>query len=264
MNDLQWTAQGKPIAPTKIRPKFWTWRKICMLCLCGGELIAVIVYLKKQDGTKFIQVAASKAERHAYSTFGSDDFEFIAVSKGEWTKDLITPAHTKLLTNRALRFGVVPGQLLSTKLFLGPRADTSISTKIPTGKRLMILGVEMSGLQTVLHPGSLVDIVADLDLPEKGKVTGVVAESVTLNGIGDDIAGVGSDSRSTQTVSFFVTPDEFNFFAFLKDKGRFSVALRNPNDRTKGNKPNAMTLNQFLATAPIKGIYENDLFQIRK
>ncbi|WGL60197.1 hypothetical protein QEJ31_01085 [Pigmentibacter sp. JX0631] len=137
----------------------------------------------------------------------------------------------------------------------------SIPEKIPYGKRLFVLELELGAIAKSLRTGDKVDIIANLDIPGFGKATEVILQNIQLIGLEEKNKYYRSRYNSSNSISFYLTPEEIKIILFMKRYANFSLALRNPNDNFD-SKDQAVTLNKFIENEKIKNIIKNDRFQI--
>ncbi|MBX9704126.1 MAG: Flp pilus assembly protein CpaB [Silvanigrellaceae bacterium] len=151
--------------------------------------------------------------------------------------------------------------LLKDMLFSGFQ-ESHVPEKIPPGQRLFILEVSLGNLSGILKQGDRVDIIANLSIPHMARATETLLEAVEIRGIGEAIENHRGTNRSfNDSISFFVTPDEFKILSFIKQYANFSLALRNPNDISP-NKSNSVTLNSLMHDDRIQKIIQNQKFKI--
>ncbi len=165
-----------------------------------------------------------------------------------------------------VRLNLKSGSPLTTDLFLSEFERDGLSTRIPPGMRLVTIDVSLGSFGKLVKPGTLVDVNAVMNLPEKGEVTGTLLESVEIVGIGEDFSlskRAGQGGSGSSAISFYATPEQVKFVSFVKTKAQFSVALRNPGDKKKAEgSENMMTMNHFLENKQVRSAYENDLFRV--
>lgn len=167
---------------------------------------------------------------------------------------------------RRLLMGLAPGQAVPKSFLLSELQQKSVPEKIPPGKRLYVFDTSLGELSGLLKPTDHIDVLADLRVPEFGQATITLLENITVVGIGSDIDGSNArDKRRNDSISLYVTPQEAEYLTFAKKYGSFSIVLRNPMDAAAPrNAMGGMTLNQFMNSPRIKGIRENDIFEIIK
>lgn len=128
--------------------------------------------------------------------------------------------------------------------------EKTAQEKIPPGKRLFILDIELGSLASIIQINDKIDIIAHMDIPEFGKVTETILDGIPVVRIAEDHA-----------IGFYLTPDEIKILSFMKPYSSFSVAIRNPNDHlTEESK--AVTFNKFLQNDKIQHILQNESFKI--
>ncbi len=137
----------------------------------------------------------------------------------------------------------------------------SLPDKIPYGKRLFVLDMELGSIAKSLRTGDRVDIIANLDIPGFGKATEIILHNIQLIGIDEKNKNNLSVYNSNNPISFYLTPEEIKIILFMKKYAQFSIALRNPNDNFN-LKDQAITLNKFIENEKIKNIINSDHFQV--
>lgn len=136
-----------------------------------------------------------------------------------------------------------------------------IPDKIPYGKRLFVLDLELGNIAKNLRNGDKIDLIANLDIPNFGKATEVILQNIQLIGIDDKNKNDNLTYHSNNSLSFYLTPEEIKIILFMKKYASFTVALRNPNDNFK-DTDYAITLNKFIENEKIKKIIKNDHFRV--
>ena len=139
----------------------------------------------------------------------------------------------------------------------------SLPEKIPFGKRLYVLDVNLGTLSSILKVGDKIDLTAYLDIPSFGKATETILNGIQIIGIGNQMDNSREKSGNANSLSFYLYPEEVKILSFMKQYSHFSVSLRNPNDNST-NSGEAMTLNKFIQDDRIQRIIKNDSFQMRQ
>lgn len=138
--------------------------------------------------------------------------------------------------------------------------NNDIQTQIPAGKRLFILDMPVGPILSLLKIGDIVDVIADINIPNFGNATETILGAVKIISFGDSNDSFSQDTEN-KYLSFYLTPDEIKILSFIKPYATFSVVLRNASD-TNPESTNAITLNQFFQNEKIKKIIEADSFKI--
>lgn len=179
------------------------------------------------------------------------------------TKHLLSTTEFEQFKERNILVEIPVGSPIPRVAIQNDFQHKSVPEKIPPGKRLFILNVEIGQLSGILKPGDRVDVVADLTLPNFGPSTKTLLENVVVVGVGKDIAGISKGAGGGgNAISFYVSPKEAEFLMFTKKYASFSVVLRNPRDGVVAADTGGMTLNKFLDAPKIKNVKEKDLFSI--
>lgn len=144
--------------------------------------------------------------------------------------------------------------------FVQGHIKSTLTDKIPYGKRLFVLEMELGSIAKSLKTGDRIDIIANLDLPGFGKATEVILQNIQLIAI-DEKNKNNLALSNNNSISFYLTPEEIKIILFMKRYAQFSIALRNPNDNFN-LKDQAITLNKFIESEKIKNIIKNDHFQV--
>lgn len=129
-------------------------------------------------------------------------------------------------------------------------SNQSLQEKIPPGKRLFVLDMDLGSMASMIQVDDKVDIIAHMDIPDFGKATETILDGISVVQIDDD-----------HSLSFYLTPEEIKILAFMKPYSSFSVAIRNPNDHMT-KESHAITFNQFLQNEKIQHILKGDSFKI--
>lgn len=138
--------------------------------------------------------------------------------------------------------------------------NQDVQNQIPSGKRLFVLDASVGPILSLLKVGDIIDVIAQIDMPELGAVTETVLEAVQIASIGDP-NNTHTSNNENQYLSFYLTPDEVKIISFMKPYSNFSVVLRNSFD-TVSEKNQPVTLNRFLQNEKIKKIVESESFKI--
>jgi pilus assembly protein CpaB len=143
---------------------------------------------------------------------------------------------------------VVKGQPFTLKTFATDEAGLHLAATLPEGGRAMtVLLSDQSGIEGLLYPGSIVDVVASFRLPSvPGSPAGQVVsatllQSVRVLAVGgrsivskhqdpEEVASSQIDRRRERLVTLLVNPEQAEALQLATEHGEISLALRNPLD----------------------------------
>jgi pilus assembly protein CpaB len=123
-----------------------------------------------------------------------------------------------------------------------PLKKSSLALKTPPGKRAVTVNIESLGaVGGLINPGDFVDIIAQLDVPLKGRskdkkenVTAMIFQKLQILAINTNLDQPGAydeqQKESTLKVTFAVNPQEAGLLAFANKNGKLQLALRGTNE----------------------------------
>lgn len=239
----------------KYREKSW-WRTETFLI--GGAILAALFsaglshssrtayreLLERKFQTQRIVVASK--ELPAGTILSKASLAPAAYLKGNLSQNFVSVENLTSVLGRSLLLDLKPGDPILLTAVTGADVANRMAEKVPAGKRLFNLSItdNSAGLGFV-HPNDHVDILAHMELPNRGPVTFTVLQDVTLVSVGASSV-INGEGLGGTAVSFFVDPEEFEVLSFAQAKGRFSLSLRNPNDTSKRAANRGVDLNAFL------------------
>lgn len=172
-----------------------------------------------------------------------------AVAKQTMASNEVTPdmqTSTTRVIGQILIAPVVEGEAFRSGHFATAESGVHLASVLPEGYRAMsILLSDGSGIEQILYPGSLVDVVGSFRLPAgRGRASGEVISVTLLQSV--QVLTVGSrtifssedgeesltDSDQQQRVTLKVTPDQAETLQLALIHGRLTLVLRNPLDAT--------------------------------
>jgi pilus assembly protein CpaB len=157
--------------------------------------------------------------------------------------------HTVQVIGQIVQAGLLEGQIFLTSSFVGDEAGVHLASTLPEGGRAMTIVVaEDSGLEGLLYPGCMVDIVASFRLPSiPGKPAGEVASATLLQNVrvlavnhrsvvsGDDgLTAPTVEGKKKQMITLLVDRKQSEALQLATAHGTVSLALRNPLDSSVG------------------------------
>nr|BFD31879.1 hypothetical protein GTC16762_14970 [Pigmentibacter ruber] len=233
---------------------------ICIL-LCFFQIVIIkIITENKLSNYLEIKVVKSKGKINPGETLTDDNL----VISSEKIEDIINFIEKNnnidlFMGKKAITDIEENSYIFNSSVFA--KDKNSIPDKIPYGKRLFVLELELGAIAKSLRTGDRVDIIANLDIPNFGKATEVILQNIQLIGIDEKNRTFRSRYNSNNSISFYLTPEEIKIILFMKRYANFSLSLRNPNDNFD-YKDQAITLNKFIENEKIRNIIKNDRFQI--
>lgn len=151
-------------------------------------------------------------------------------------------AHPAQVVGKVLGVAMKSQQAFTKNCFASEGAGLMMASALPQGKRAVSVSLsDYSGLDGLLYPGSIVDILVCFDDPDDrkngvsrcllGGVPVLAVEGQTV--LGDDAAPItgGSGQRGRRRVTLLVDPPQAQALQLAQEKGTISLAMRNPMDR---------------------------------
>jgi len=115
--------------------------------------------------------------------------------------------------------------------YLQGNDKNSLAYKIPVGKRFFTLNIKDKMISNGwISPNDHIDILATINLPDRGETTFTILQDITLVTVGKNSSWQKQKANGGSEIGFFVTPKQFEVLSFAGRKGTFSVSLRNPED----------------------------------
>lgn len=181
-----------------------------------------------------------------------------AVAKQTMASNEVTPDMQTITTRvigQVLIAPVVEGEAFRSEHFATAESGVHLASALPEGYRAMsILLSDGSGIERILYPGSLVDVIGSFRLPSgRGQLSGEVIsvtllQSVQVLTVGsrmifsseeekeESLTGRGQDSATNrkrqQMVTLMVNSDQAETLQLALTNGRLTLVLRNPLDAT--------------------------------
>ena len=130
----------------------------------------------------------------------------------------------------------VPQILMWTDLAIATDYRRDLSTLVQAGLRAVSVRATTDGSFTLIRPGDRVDVIATMPQAQDQRESIVLLQNVLVLAVGLDM---GNDpvvkvqqhqDRSDQILTLSLNVPEAQLLALATEKGRLSVALRNPDD----------------------------------
>ncbi len=163
------------------------------------------------------------------------------------TQNHLTADGIPMVLGKQVTVDLKKGDPLLLSAIQGAAEITSMAQKIPAGKRLFSLSIEDPSVQNgFIKPNDHVDILAYMDLPNRGRTVFTVLQDVTLVSIGSMTNSSNAQGTSASNVSFFVSQKEAEILSYALKVGTFSLSLRNPKDISKAQEGKGIAIKEFL------------------
>jgi pilus assembly protein CpaB len=152
------------------------------------------------------------------------------------------------------------GQVLSEKVFAGADSSLPIVTSLKRNERAMgVMLTSESGIEDMLYPGCVVDIVASIRVPVTRDGANSVDEFISTTPLQNiqvlavgkrtvldkDASNGSSDSKRGRMVTVKVSPEEAQTLQLAATQGTITVAMRNPLDTQSDLAIKATRLGDF-------------------
>jgi hypothetical protein len=206
-------------------------------------------------GGETLRVAVTAQDVQAHRSLTDADIVYRDVSGNQCLLALVSESEKSFLTQKGFGNSLSAGSLVFKDALLPLSTRRRLLTDVPAGKQLYELGISDVRLARSLRAGDRVDVVGNLQLPEKGFVTRTLLLGAILAGI-----EVRDDGASC---FFYLDKKDTEFVTHARRFGDLIVLARNAADVSPMSAGEGMTQSQFLNDERIRRVYENDLFQIR-
>ncbi len=244
-------------------------RKVLLAALICGLLAAIAVhfYLKSVEEaavnikTKKVAVAAARIPARTLVTPDLISFQYIP---GKYVHDGAVSDLSEAVGYTARAEIEAGEQILRTKLVPKEGTGPTLAHTVPLGMRAISISVtEQSGVSGLLVPGDRVDVMGtvDIDIPNldpntnniKVTKTHLILQNVQVLAVGKTYTDPGAQQEDKKnpnqaggnTVTLAVPADKMQFLVAVSDKGKLTLGLRSPADKSEEARP-AMDNQQLL------------------
>lgn len=199
------------------------------------------------DSDNAVILVASRG-LEAVSVVSADALVEKPIDKAQVPKDALTDASQ--VVGRVLAAPMVEGQTFTTRCFATHGPGMNLAAGLPEGKRAVTITVDLSaGLEGLLYPGAVVDVLASFRLQSKEDKVGqavstTLLQSVQVLAVGNDIVNADDqddeqegkkrgtiDRRRDVKVTLLVDNDQAKALQLATGYGEVSLAMRNPLDK---------------------------------
>lgn len=205
-------------------------KKILVVAILASIAQIGFFYLFFSPSKDLISVAVATKSLSQGEILEESSVRFKKVVSSEFVEQFISESHFLDLVGSPVSVSVSEGEVITRALIGHSLKSSSVPSKIPPGKRLFVLNLNLAALGALLRAGDHVDIVAASQDSDRTSVR-IIMENISLVGVGtSNLSGEDRQDESASSVSFYVTTDEAKELIKLQNKVQFSVILRNPND----------------------------------
>jgi hypothetical protein len=201
-----------------------------------------------------LRVAVAAQDVPAHRVLMDSDIAFREVSGEQCLSALVAESEGSLLAQKGVAASLEAGAFVFRDVLEAVSTRRRLLSEIPAGRQLYELDLANVRLARSLRAGDRVDVVGNMQLPEKGFVTRTLLLGAILAGL-----EIRNDGAS---VFFFLDKKDTEFITHAKRFGELVVLARNATDTSTLSAGEGMTQSQFLNDDRIRSVYENDLFQI--
>jgi pilus assembly protein CpaB len=209
---------------------------------------------KAPQKERSVRVVAAARDMAAGTRLQKGDLKVISMPEKDLPRAALLDA--KVAEGRALLYPVTANEPVTTPKLSTTTGADGLPATIPPGYRAISVPVtDISGVAGLLQPRSRVDVLFTRAGAMAEALTTVVVEDVAVLSIGRNTeitqappqppGGSGTPTNinpsQQRAVSLLVTPQEAGKLELAKNQGRLSLALRNPLDKGRMEKREAVT-----------------------
>lgn len=228
----------------------WTIAALILVGLIAAAAAAVLAVTLKTDfgrggdvGSQQMEVIVATRPLAKMTMIDSTCLAKITMNKSEAPEKAIT--NSAQIIGRALLVPVLEGQTFTSTQFASSDSGIQLANLIPEGSRAMsVMLTDETGIEDLLYPGSIVDVVASFRLPAiTGGISAEVVSVTLLQGL--QVLSVGGKSvvsdgapqlepdpsgRRSRMITLMVNTAQAEALQLAATHGEVSVSLRNPLD----------------------------------
>lgn len=152
--------------------------------------------------------------------------------------------------SRLTKQPMFPGEpVMDAKLFAAGQ-ETPSSLPLPKGKRAVTVAVnEVVGVAGFISVGSIVDVIATMDLEHKSVSRIILQDIQVLAAAQNPQPEDDGHAKVVSSVTLAVTPEEAEALTMATEKGQIRLAMRNPLESGE-TKTSGMTPSELVGMAP--------------
>lgn len=217
--------------------------------LCAAVLVGSINADKARANIPHLQespeitVLIAKQDLNRLSVVEQDAFEKLVLPRAEAPKGFLSnPAQ---VVGNVLTTNMIEGQPFVKSCFAANGPGVRLATKLMPGMRAVTVSLaDYAGLEGLLYPGCVVDVLATFDVPTSARAGGQAISTTLLQNIqvlavenetvGDEkketVPNGESRFRKQLKVTLMVDSRQAEALQLAVEHGQISLALRNPTD----------------------------------
>lgn len=200
--------------------------------------------INAQSTANMVDYVVAKSDLPKDAALTADDVAVRPIPKTYAPATGIRPGEFAQIDGQKLAYGVRSGEVILWGLLKSKKAPT-FSAQIAVGRRAMTVPVDqINSISGLLDPGDRIDLMVTVDHNNQ-KITFPLLQDVQVMATGREAADDAKDGRSRtyDTVTLNVTPQEASNLIIARAAGKITALLRNPEDQTKiGNSPADLAL----------------------
>jgi pilus assembly protein CpaB len=236
-----------------------------IIAAAAAALLAVAIQAKGNTGTHVdpgseqVDVLIASQDLSAMTQVEAEMLKVTKVARSHLPEKSYSVASEVI--GQILIGDIKQGQMLSEKLFANADSNLKVVQALKPGERAMaVMLTSESGIEDLLYPGCVVDVVASIRVPRDDGDGGTIDQYISTTPIkavqvlavgkrsiidrdGGQNSG-GGDSKRGRMVTLKVNSDEAQALQLAATQGQISVALRNPLDKGTEDIPGT-TIGQF-------------------
>ena len=201
------------------------------------SFIESLIFFKKQISDreqKYYPVLVANKNIEINELISDDNTKIIYMNIGNSMKRFILNSQWKEIKGKKTNLQIKEDTPLLFCFFDENTPVFSVSRKIPEGKRLFELNIDLGNLSYFLKIHDYIDIIAEVSLPNKSKVTMTLLSGIEVIGMGNKTEDIQTNENNT-SLSFYLTPNEVQALSLIRPYSQFSISMRNPNEKNKNN-----------------------------
>lgn len=199
----------------------------------------------QESAASEVQVVVAARPLEALSVIEASAVTTRFVPAGEAAADVF--ADTTLVIGKVLLRSVSEGQLISTGLLAHAGSGVHVASALRPGMRAVSIALSDSmGLEGLLYPGSVVDVIASINLRatddvQARPVSMTLLQGVFVLGVGErtvvsepegEALVSGASGRRRPNVTLLVDLQQAEVLKLAMQEGSVSLVLRNPTDES--------------------------------
>jgi pilus assembly protein CpaB len=197
---------------------------------------------------QIIDIVVAARKLSANTIVDADAVQKSSVKRSEAPPDVLT--NPIQVINHMLLTDVLPGEPLTAKKFPAADSDLALAQSLPPGMRAMSIALNSeTGIEDLLYPGCIVDVVATFRLPAmNGQGYGQVLSATVLEQIpvlavgkrsimaekpadGSPAPSGSAEAKRARMITLRVDADQAEMLQLAVTNGTVSIAMRNPLDK---------------------------------